>query len=70
MDEVDLGVLRENNAANADVPSNNAAAAAADDEPPLPRLSTRFAVHRALKNANFIGNSCFGGKADGTVTLS
>ena len=68
MEEVDLGVLQENNAANAAVPSNNAAAAA-DNEPPPPRLSTRFAVHRALEDANFIGNSCFGGKADGTTTL-
>ena len=62
--EVDLGVLQE----NAAEPVNNAAADAADlrnNEPP----STRFAVHQALKNTSFIGNSCFGGKADGTMTL-
>eukprot|EP00956_Cyclotella_meneghiniana_P015501 scaffold23809_cov62-Cyclotella_meneghiniana.AAC.7 len=64
--EVDLGVLQE----NAAEPVNNAAAAAdAADLPNNEPPSTRFAVHRALKNANFIGYSCFGGKADGTMTL-
>ena len=60
--EVDLGVLQE----NAAEPVNNADAVdVPNNEPP----STRFAVHQALKNANFIGYSCFGGKADGTMTL-
>ena len=65
--EVDLGVLQE----NAAEPVNNAAAADADaadvpnNEPP----STRFAVHQALKKTSFIGYSCFGGKADGAMTL-
>jgi hypothetical protein len=43
------------------------AAAAAAIQPIAAPRSSRFAVHQALKNIKFIGNSSFGGKADGTT---
>ena len=61
--EVDLGVLQEN--PSAQEPPNNADAVANNE----PQSSNRFAVYEALKNATFVGNCCFGGKADGTETL-
>lgn len=60
--EVDIGVLQENAAVQE--PPNHAAVSNIE-----PQRSSRFAVHQALKDIDFVGNSCFGGKADGTVGL-